>query len=106
VLVEHRTYQAVVGRFHQFVELYRSEGLPIQIPIQGKLLGFYETEVGPQYQAILLWAYDSFEDRLRRREELHRDLAWLAFISKVAPLISSVESRLLRPINGLTPPIG
>ena len=97
MIVEMRIYTCYIGRAGSYVALYREKGLPIQEPIQGNLLGMYQTEYGPMSQVILLWGYKSEEDRRERRARLARAPGWMDFITEAAPMIQSEESRLLIP---------
>ena len=97
MIVEMRTYTAHVGQAAAFVALYREKGLPIQEPIQGRLLGLYRTEFGPMNQIVLLWEYPYHAARDARRAELLQAPGWMDFLREAAPLIQSEESRLLVP---------
>jgi hypothetical protein len=44
-------------------------------------------------------AYDSFNDRLRRRAELAASEDWSAYAKKMQPLVVSVENKLLMPAS-------
>ena len=46
---------------------------------------------------IHLWAYDSFEERQRRRALLAAAPEWTQFVPKVLPLIQDMQNELLRP---------
>jgi hypothetical protein len=97
MIVELRLYNTVTGRTREFVALYKAEGLPIQQPVQGNLLGFYVHEFGPMEQVVMLWGYGDHAERERRRSELDRIPAWREFLGKVAPMVRAHESRLLVP---------
>jgi hypothetical protein len=97
VIVEMRIYTTYVGKAGAFVALYREKGLPIQEPIQGKLLGLYQTEFGPMNQVILLWEYPDHAARDARRVELAKAPGWMDFLREAAPMVQSEESRLLLP---------
>ena len=98
MIVEMRIYTCHVGQAGPYVALYRNKGLPIQEPIQGNLIGMYQTEFGPMNQVILLWGYDSEEDRRERRARLADAPGWMDFIREAAPMIQSEESRLLNAV--------
>lgn len=100
MLTELRIYTAHTGMGAAFANLYREEGLPIQLPVGGKLAGFYRTEVGDPNQVILIWEYESYEDRLARRAELFKIPAWMDFLKKAAPMIQGEENKLLNPVEG------
>ncbi|HLZ85234.1 MAG TPA: NIPSNAP family protein [Caulobacteraceae bacterium] len=97
MIVEMRTYTLHVGQAANYLRLYEAEGLATQTRILGKLVGYYSTEVGNVNQIVHLWAYDSFEERLKRRAALFADPTWLAYIPKVAALIVTQESKILNP---------
>ncbi|MCZ7562725.1 MAG: NIPSNAP family protein [Burkholderiales bacterium] len=97
MIVELRLYNTVTGRTREFVDAYKAEGLPIQQPVQGNLLGFYVHEFGPMEQVMMLWGYADLADRERRRSELDAMPAWRDFLRKVAPMVRAHESRLLVP---------
>lgn len=100
MIVEIRSYTTHVGRTAEFVRLYRDEALPVQEPIQGRLLGLYTHEYGPMEQVILLWAYASEEDRRDRRDRLMASPEWRAVLARLVPLVSAHETRLLVPHAG------
>ena len=97
MIVEMRIYTAHVGQAAAFAALYREKGLPIQEPIQGRLLGMYRTEFGPMNQVILLWEYPDHAARDARRDALMKAPGWADFLRESAPLVQSEESRLLVP---------
>ena len=46
-----------------------------------------------------MWAYESLEDRSKRRAKLFQDPRWLEFLPKVRPLIVRQESKMLIPAS-------
>ena len=99
MLTELRVYTTYPGKAAEFANLYRDVGLPVQLPVGGKLAGFYRTDVGDPNQVILIWEYESFEDRTQRRDDLFKIPAWLDFLQKAAPLVQSEENKLLSAVN-------
>ena len=97
MIVEMRIYTTYVGKAGEFIQMYKSRGLPIQEPIQGRLLGMYQTEFGPMNQLVVLWEYPDHATRDARRSELMRAPGWMEFLREAAPLIQSEDSRLLVP---------
>ena len=95
MLTELRIYTTHPGKAMAFAKLYKEEGLPHQLPVGGKLIGFYKAEFGNPNEVMLIWEYESYDDRLRRREELFKVSEFLAFIEKSAPLVQSEEGRIL-----------
>jgi len=97
MIVEMRTYTLHVGQVAGYLRLYEAEGLETQKRILGKLVGYYSTEIGDVNQVVHLWAYDSFEERVKRRAALFADPTWLAYIPKVREMIVAQESKILNP---------
>ena len=97
MIVEMRTYVLHPGRQVEFLSLMSAEGIKIERPILGRLLGFYTSEIGMQNQVIHLWGYESFEDRQIRRARLAANPEWTAFLPKVLPMIRDMRNQLLNP---------
>jgi hypothetical protein len=97
MIVDHRTYNLVVGGVPKYFELYEQYGREAQLRILPRLLGYYTTEVGQLHQVVHLWGYDSFEQRAERRKALFADENFRLFVEKSAPLIVSQENKLLIP---------
>jgi hypothetical protein len=97
MIVEMRTYTLQPGAAATYIKNYQEEGLAIQRPILGHLVGYYSTEIGPLNQVIHMWGYETFEDRLVRRQKLFADKGWLAYVEKVRALIVSQETKILIP---------
>jgi hypothetical protein len=60
-------------------------------------VGFYINEVGPQNLIVHLRAFESFEDREKRRAALVADPGWPAYRAKNQPRILSQETRIMKP---------
>ena len=97
MLVEMRTYVLHAGRLPEFMRLMAEEGIGIERPLLGRLLGYYTVEIGGLNKVIHLWGYDSFEERQRRRSLLTADLRWQEFVPKVLPCIACMDNELLTP---------
>ncbi len=97
MIIEMRTYVLYPGQLSTFLTHMESEGIAIERPILGRLLGFYSSEIGGLNRVIHLWGYDSFEDRQNRRQRLGASAAWIAFVPKVMPLIQDMRNELLNP---------
>ena len=81
----------------QYLKLYETEGMAIQKPILGRMVGYYQTEFGPLNQIVHMWAYESLAERTEKRARLGADPAWQAYIAKTRPLTMTQESKLLMP---------
>lgn len=99
MIVEERIYRIRNGRMGRYLQLVREEGLAIQQPILGHLVGYFTTEIGVLSQVTHLWAYDDLEDRRRRREQLADDPRWQAFLPKLVENIEQAENRILLPTD-------
>jgi hypothetical protein len=97
MIVEMRTYTLALGATGRYLKLYGEKGLSVQKRILGHLVGYYSVEVGALNQVIHLWAYDSLDDRAKRRAELWADKAWLAYVAEVGPLVVKQENQILNP---------
>jgi hypothetical protein len=97
VLYELRTYRLKTGMVPRYLKLVEEEGIAIQRAHLGDLVGYYSTEIGPLNEIIHTWAFDSLDDRERRRAALLLDPNWLAFLPKIQALIETMETKILRP---------
>ena len=71
----------------EYVRLYEEEGLAIQEPILGHLVGYYTTEIGPLNQVVHLWALPGPRGpRASAARRLLADERWQAYIAKIRPL--------------------
>ncbi|HET8746414.1 MAG TPA: NIPSNAP family protein [Ramlibacter sp.] len=97
MLVEMRSYVLHPGKLPEFMRLMTEEGIAIERPVLGNLLGFYSSEIGNVNKVVHLWGYASFEERQRRRALLAASPEWAAFVPKVLPLIRDMQNELLNP---------
>ena len=97
MIVEMRTYTLALGATGRYFKLYGDKGLAVQKRILGHLVGYYAVEVGPLNQVIHLWAYDSLDERAKRRAELWADKDWLAYVAEVGSLVVKQEIQILNP---------
>lgn len=97
MIVEERIYQIRNGRMGVYLNLVREEGLAIQQPILGNLIGYFTTEIGTLSQVVHMWGYTDLEDRRRRRQQLADDPRWQAFLPRLSENIVHAENRILLP---------
>lgn len=97
MIYEQRTYSVTPAGIRPLLALYEREGLPILQRHLGRLIAFFITETGELNQVTHLWAYQHLNDREERRTALWRDPDWLVYAEKVLPLITRMESRILKP---------
>jgi len=99
MIVEERIYRIRSGKMKDYLALVRDEGLAIQKPILGNLIGYFVTEIGPLNHVVHMWGYDSLDDRARRRAALASDPRWQDFSPRLAATIESLENRILVPVD-------
>jgi hypothetical protein len=98
MIVEQRTYDLYPGRVAEFTRLIETEGIAIQRPILGRLIGYFASDIGSLNQIVHLWGYESLEDRATRRARLFADPRWIAYSAKTQPLIMRMENKILVPM--------
>lgn len=103
MLVEQRTYTTHPGKWRDYLALYQAEGLPVQMRILGRMVGYYTTESGPLNQIVHMWAYTDLNERAERRARLAADPQWQAYVAKMLPLLQSQESKFLTPTPFFAP---
>jgi hypothetical protein len=97
MIIEERIYTCYSGKAQLYAAMYAAEGLAIQRPILGHLVGYFTSEIGTLNQVVHLWAYESLEDRTTRRARLLSDPAWETYAAKVRPLVITQENKILIP---------
>ena len=97
MFVEQRTYTLHPGQHLKYLDIYEKEGLEIQRPILGNLVGYFFTDIGPLNQIVHMWGYESLDDRAIRRKKLFEDSGWRTYIQMVVPMIASQESKMMIP---------
>lgn len=93
------TFKPLCGA--DWLALYRTERLPLQKEFIGELIGFFTTGIGDISQIVHIWAYDSLDDRLERRDRMATDTRWQEFGRKIKSLnvLAGMESRIMRPTD-------
>ncbi len=97
MIVEERIYTALPGKTMEYIGMYEKEGLAIQRPILGRMVGYFTSEIGSLNTIVHLWAYEDLADRAARRAKLLADPRWKAYSAKVTPLLLKQENRILVP---------
>jgi hypothetical protein len=99
MIVEERIYRIRNGCMGRYLQLVREEGLAIQQPILGGLVGYFTSDIGPLSQVTHWWAYADLQDRARRRQQLADDARWQAFLPRLSENIEQAENRILVPTD-------
>lgn len=96
MIYEIRTYRLKVGALADYVKNVTEEGISIQKKYLGNLVGYYFSEIGPLNEVVHIWAYDSLEEREKKRTSLAADPAWAAFIPKIQVLMEKMDSKIMK----------
>jgi hypothetical protein len=92
---EMRTYTIQIGKMQTYLKHFEEAGLPV-ISRYTTLVGWWYTEIGELNQVIHIWAYESLDDRIKKRARLYQDPDWLeGFVPKAFPMLEKMESKLL-----------
>jgi hypothetical protein len=98
MILEERIYVIKPDGFETFLDLYRTEGMEVQLRHLPRLVGYFVTEIGVQFQVTHMWGYEDLAERDRCRAAMKADPEWQAYVKKVRPLFASQETRILRPM--------
>lgn len=104
-LVEQRTYTLLPGRVPEYMALYQAQGLPVQLPILSRLLGYYSVEVGALNTVVHLWGFADHADREARRARLQASAPWRAYWAQARELIVAQQTVFLKPAPFFTAPL-
>jgi len=99
MIVELRTYVLHPGRQAEFLRLMGEEGIAIERPILGRMLGFYTSEIGPLNQLVHLWGYDSLADYEARCRARDADPGMAEYFKATVGMIAEQETRLIRRVE-------
>lgn len=101
MIYEMRTYTLKPSRLADWLALYKAEALSVQQEHLGKLIGFFTTELGELNQVVHIWAYNSLDDRAKRRTAMAADERWASFGAKNKELdaLISLRSSILKPTD-------
>ena len=94
--VEERTYTLKPGTVPEYLKHYQHEGMAVQLRHLPHMVGYYFTEVGTLNCIVHMWAYESLDDRDKRRAGMQADPAWQAYVAKIRPLMERQETRVMK----------
>lgn len=99
MIVEERIYLTHPGKLPEFLKLYESEALPLQLKYLENMVGFFTTEIGTLNQVVHMWKYESLDDRAERRGRMMKEPGFHAYLEKATPLLIKMENRVLVPTS-------
>ncbi len=98
MIIDHRTYNVKIGKLAEFLKLYETECLPLQLKHLGHCVGWYvSNEIGPLSQVVHMWAYKDLADRDARRAKMAAEPGFGKYLEKAGPLLVTMENKILKP---------
>ena len=101
MLYDHRTYTCRAGTIRKHLDIYVKHGFATQSRHLGKPVLYALTEVGDVNSYVHVWAYDSADDRAKKRAAMQADPAWQEYIrvSNEAGYLLRQENKLLLSVS-------
>lgn len=98
MIVELRTYTLKALHVGDFLKLYESAALPLQIKYLGHMIGFYVSEIGPLNEVVHIWGFASLAERERRRALMEADPGWQPYRQALLDLdvVIQQDTKILR----------
>jgi hypothetical protein len=99
VILDVRTYRTKPGKLPAQIALYEKHGKDAQIKHLGQPIVWATTETGEINTYVHIWAYDSVEDRAKRRAAMQADPDWQTFmkVSGEAGYLEHQENKIMIP---------
>jgi hypothetical protein len=99
MIIDHRTYTIQHGKSKEYIKLFETKGMPVQLKHLGPPIGYFETAIGPLNQVVHLWAYASLAEMEQKRQARDADPAWTAYKKKSAGMLLTQENKILAPTS-------
>ena len=97
MIYELRTYQLRMGAVPEYLEIARSELLPILAEHGIKPVGFWYTEIGTLNEVVHIWPYTDLNDRQQKWVRWKKDPRRAEIMGKLSQLILSQTNKILTP---------
>ena len=94
-IFELRTYTVIVGKMAEVVELYKTQGWPALAKHPDRLVGYFTGDIGALNQLVHLWKFEDDADRRVFWAGVFADAEFMAFATKLRPLLALQENKLL-----------
>jgi hypothetical protein len=94
-IVDYRHYTAKHGQLGAWFKAYQELALPLQLKYLGNCLGWYQSDIGGQNQALHLWGYKDAGDRQQRRAAMMADPGWAEFVKVAPPMLQRMTNQIL-----------
>jgi hypothetical protein len=100
-LVEFRVTTLHRRRLPEFLRLFESQAMEIQMRHVGAPIALYTSDVGHLNQVIQIWGYDSYADMEARRKDRDQEPRWASYLATRDPLVVAENVRIVRRVPGL-----
>ncbi|HEX3727764.1 MAG TPA: ThuA domain-containing protein [Pirellulales bacterium] len=90
-----------VANYH---ELIKGQGLSLFRAAGGRMVGWWNTQIGDLYEQVTIWEYDSLAAFETAVASLGQNEQFAAFAKLRDPLLTGEQSRFLRLADGAVPP--
>jgi len=93
------TMRIVQANVEEFKKVFEDEGLPLGAKHGRKLVGQWETSIGPiiPRELIDLWAYEDLAHRQKCQEAMAKDEEFQKFLVKINSLILEETIKIIAP---------
>lgn len=98
-IADLRIYTIKPRGLGEFIEIFDTLAMPVQLRHLGPPIAFFSSDIGPQNQVVHLWGYDSLADYDRRRIARDADPDWPAYLSASGHLLVAQENRFLKTVE-------
>ena len=96
MIFDVRTYDFKPGTVPEYMAAVREVGVPVRASHGVKLVGWYYTEIGQLNQVMHIWAYDNYDDMLKKRQAFASDPRWInEYLPRVQKLLVSQRNQIM-----------
>ncbi len=97
MIYDHRTYTCKAGTVRKHLDIYVAHGWKPQSRHLGTPALYASTDVGDVNTYVHVWAYDSVEDRAKKRAAMMADPEWQTYlrVSSEAGYLLKQENKIL-----------
>jgi len=98
MIVEERNYTLKPECLEDYLNVYEKEGMPIQMSVLPRMLGYFVTEIGELNVIVHMWGYDDLQQRTQKRAELRAAPGWAEYLKVTKPMLLMQQTRILLPM--------
>lgn len=97
MILDERTYAIHPQHVREYLDIYVTDGMELQVSHLGDLVGWFTTDTGTVNEVVHMWRFADAGERERRRAAMEADPDWQVFRRKTSHFVQSMRSRILRP---------